>query len=138
MNKLLFLTLKNQMQMILGRPGYEELVKESIQFNPITAILGPRQSGKTTLARLISNSFTSTFFDLEDPTDYELLISNPKNILNHQKGLVIIDEVQRIPELFPILRVLADNSGADRKFLVLGSASPDLIKESSESLAGRI
>ena len=75
---------------------------------------------------------------MEDTTDYELLISNPKNILNHQKGLVIIDEVQRIPELFPILRVLADNSGADRKFLVLGSASPDLIKESSESLAGRI
>ncbi|HSH19122.1 MAG TPA: AAA family ATPase, partial [Draconibacterium sp.] len=124
--------------MLLNRPDFEAEVRESIDFNPITSILGPRQCGKTTLARIISGSLQSTFFDLEDPADYELLKTSPKNILSQQAGLVIIDEIQRLPELFPLLRVLADNDDPKSKYLILGSASPDLIQKSSESLAGRI
>ncbi len=124
--------------MLIVRKEFETEIKESIAYNPITAILGPRQCGKTTLARIIAKSFNSNVFDMEDPADYELLSSSPKNILAQQEGLVIIDEVQRIPELFPVLRVLADEPNSKRKFLILGSASPDLVRKSSESLAGRI
>ncbi|MCG8520894.1 MAG: ATP-binding protein [Pseudomonadales bacterium] len=110
-----------------------------MEFNPVTAILGPRQCGKTTIARMVSELFTeSTMFDLEDPSDYELLKSTPKLVLTGIVGTIIIDEIQRLPELFPLLRVLADEPGSNRKFLILGSASPDLIRKSSESLAGRV
>ena len=124
--------------MLLNRPDFETEVRESIDYNPITSILGPRQCGKTTLARMISASMPGTFFDLEDPADFELLSTSPKTILSQQNGLIIIDEVQRLPELFPLLRVLADNQDSKNKYLILGSASPDLIQKSSESLAGRI
>ena len=123
---------------LFKRPDFETEVKESIGFNPITSLLGPRQCGKTTLARMISDEVKSTLFDLEDPTDFELLKTSPKTILTQQEGLVIIDEIQLIPELFPLLLVLADNPDSKCKFLILGSASPGLIQKSSESLAGRI
>lgn len=125
--------------MLLSRQNFEKEIKDSIDFNPVTAILGPRQSGKTTIARIIANLFPqSNFFDLEDPVDYELLKSNPKIILTGIEGIIIIDEIQRISELFPLLRVLADEPNSKRKFLILGSVSPDLIRQWSESLAGRI
>ncbi len=124
--------------MYLGRSFFEQQIIDSIQRNPVTAILGPRQCGKTTIARRIAESFDSVMIDLEDPSDFELLAVSPKIFLEQQKGLVIIDEAQRMPELFPLLRVLADQTGQERKFLLLGSASPDLLRNTSESLAGRI
>ena len=124
--------------MLLNRFNFEEEIRESIEYNPVTAILGPRQCGKTTLARIIAGSIKSTIFDLEDPADFELLKNSPKIILTQQEGLIIIDEIQRLPELFPLLRVLADAPDLKTKFLILGSASPELIRNSSESLAGRI
>lgn len=124
--------------MQINRPQFETEVWESLSYNPVTAILGPRQCGKTTLARSISETIKSTLFDLEDPADFELLKSNPKQIFNRLEGLVIIDEIQRLPELFPLLRVLADVLDSKRKYLILGSVSPDLIRNTSESLAGRI
>lgn len=124
--------------MYLGRSFFEQQIAESIQRNPVTAILGPRQCGKTTIARKIAEAYESVMFDLEDPVDFELLSVSPKVFLEQQKGLVVIDEAQRVPDLFPILRVLADQTDSGRKFLLLGSASPDLLKNTSESLAGRI
>jgi predicted AAA+ superfamily ATPase len=100
---------------------------------PVTAILGPRQSGKTTLAREFS---AQHFFDLENPTDRAML-AEPKLVLEPLAGLIVIDEIQRIPELFPLLRHLVDTR-PDQRYLILGSASRDLIRQSSESLAGRI
>ncbi len=103
------------------------------------AILGPRQVGKTTLARAIAVGWKgrTTTFDLEDPRDIERL-SDPTTALRPLRGLVVIDEIQRRPDLFPILRVLADRDPRPVRFLVLGSASPGLLEQSSESLAGRI
>jgi predicted AAA+ superfamily ATPase len=110
---------------------------------PVVALLGPRQSGKTTLARGLARSGRWPFdeglnyFDLEDPAHVERLAS-PRLALENLCGLVVIDEVQQRPDLFPILRVLADREGSPARFLVLGSASRDLIRQGSESLAGRI
>lgn len=124
--------------MYLNREVFEQQIRDSIQNNPITTILGPRQCGKTTIARKIAESYASVLIDLEDPADFELVSVSPKAFLEQQKDLVVIDEAQRMPELFPILRVLAAQKKAGRKFLLLGSASPDLIKNTWESLAGRI
>lgn len=124
--------------MYLFRPEYEAEIIQSMAVNPITAILGPRQCGKTTIARKLAADNPSVFFDLEDPDDFELLRSSAKQILSQQTGLVVIDEVQRLPEIFPLLRVLADQPDTNRKFLLLGSASPELMRNSSETLAGRI
>lgn len=103
------------------------------------AILGARQVGKTTLAGqlLARQSGPVTRFDLEDPDDLARL-GEPKLALGSLAGLVVLDEVQRRPDLFPVLRVLVDRPGAKARFLVLGSASPELLRQSSESLAGRI
>lgn len=109
----------------------------ALQSNPIVALLGPRQCGKTTLARMISQEMAPIYFDLEDPTDL-MKLTNPKLMLQHQKGLIILDEVQRKPDLFPILRVLVDQPDFQGTFLILGSASPQLVKGVSESLAGRV
>lgn len=105
----------------------------------IVAILGPRQVGKTTLARQVMarRRGPATVLDLESPADMARL-AEPMLALRQLKGLVVLDEVQRRPELFPVLRVLADRPGRPARFLLLGSASPDLLKQSSESLAGRI
>ena len=105
----------------------------------MVAILGTRQVGKTTLARqyLASHPGPSTVLDLEDPADLARL-TNPMLLLRGLTGLVVIDEIQNRPELFPILRVLADRPDIPARFLVLGSAGPDLLRQTSESLAGRI
>ena len=104
------------------------------------AILGPRQIGKTTLARQVTESYhtQSHHFDLENPATLSRIQEDANLALKDLKGLIIIDEVQRAPDLFPLLRVLSDRRPRPARFLVLGSASPDLLRRSSESLAGRI
>jgi len=103
---------------------------------PVTALLGPRQCGKTTIARDFARRHRAEYFDLEDPVSLRRL-SDPLRALSHVRGLIVIDEIQRSPELFPILRVLADRHPLPARFLVLGCASPDLLRQSSESLAER-
>jgi predicted AAA+ superfamily ATPase len=105
----------------------------------VVAILGARQVGKTTLARAVARRWPKpvTFFDLEDPAELALL-RDPMLALRDRRGLIVLDEVQRRPELFPVLRVLADRPKRPARFLVLGSASPEMLRQSSESLAGRI
>lgn len=98
---------------------------------------GPRQCGKTTLARQLVDEESVNYFDLEDPAGLARL-DEPMTALRPLKGLVVIDEVQRRPELFPVLRVLADRRDIPARFLILGSASGDLLRQSSESLAGRV
>ncbi|HBM15716.1 MAG TPA: hypothetical protein DD381_05140 [Lentisphaeria bacterium] len=108
-------------------------LKELIKLFPVTAILGTRQCGKTTLSKELNCDY---YFDLENPKDLAKL-ENPMLIFEHLEGVAVIDEIQRKPELFPLLRYLVDNN-QKLKFLILGSASKDLINKSSESLAGRI
>ena len=117
----------------LPRPRELEAVRAGLRRAPITALLGPRQCGKTTLARSLK---AEHFFDLEDPRNLARL-DEPQTALETLTGTVVIDEVQRKPELFPLLRVLADRQRSTR-YLLLGSASPELVKEVSESLAGRV
>lgn len=120
---------------MISRSGYLKQLMTAIERSPVTALLGPRQSGKTTLARMISNELDSSFFDLESRQDVQRL-QNPELALSSLQGLVIIDEIQRMPHLFDVLRVLADRESA--RFLILGSASPEVVKGVSESLAGRV
>lgn len=124
--------------MIIPRTPEIELLKKRLKDYRIVAILGPRQCGKTTLSRQFSSQWPSniTVFDMENPLDAQRL-EDPLLALEDLKGLVIIDEIQRRPNLFPVLRVLLDRS-SKTKYLILGSASKDLIRQSSESLAGRI
>jgi len=123
---------------IVKRPIYLSEVKRLLRIHPVAAILGPRQCGKTTLARQLSaNRSAITYFDLEDETDLARL-ETPKLALESLRGWVVIDEVQRRPRLFETLRVLADRRPLPARFLILGSASRELIHQSSESLAGRI
>lgn len=103
----------------------------------VVALLGPRQSGKTTLARQFVPASSANYFDLEDPIS-QARLAEPMTALANLSGTVVIDEIQRMPDLFPILRVLADRAALPARFLILGSASPDLLKQSSESLAGRM
>lgn len=124
----------------MERPGYLSNIERAFAVHPVVAILGPRQCGKTTLARMFARQpgvGPVTFFDLEDPTHLARLES-PKLALEDLQGLVVIDEVQRSPRLFEVLRVLVDREGNPARFLILGSASRDLIRQSSESLAGRV
>jgi hypothetical protein len=104
-----------------------------IDMFPVTAILGARQCGKTTLAKQMRYDH---YFDLENPRDVSAM-ENPQLVLEKLRGLVVIDEIQRKPDLFPLLRYLVDNQ-KELKFLILGSASKELIRQSSESLAGRV
>ena len=101
------------------------------------ALLGPRQCGKTTLAQILSDGSDSLYLDLEKPVDRRRLES-PMQLLEGRSDLVVLDEIQRLPELFEILRVLADDPQTPGQFLILGSASPDLVRGVSESLAGRV
>jgi len=109
----------------------------ALRGSPVVALVGPRQCGKTTLARALASARRSVYFDLEDPLDLERLVQ-PKLALAELDGLVVIDEIQRRPDLFQVLRVLADQPRPRRRFLILGSASPELLRQGSESLAGRI
>ena len=106
---------------------------------PVVALLGARQVGKTTLARQIAAAHTEpvAWFDLEDPADLARL-GDPGLELRPLHGLVVLDEIHRLPGIFPLLRVLADRPGLPARFLVLGSASTDLLRQTSESLAGRV
>lgn len=116
-----------------------ETLESRLKEVPVVALLGPRQCGKTTLARQFARQHSSTpahFFDLEDPRDLARL-ENPTLALEGLKGYVIMDEIQRRPDLFPVLRVLVDRQ-PELRYLILGSASQDLIRQGSESLAGRI
>ncbi|MDH5700658.1 MAG: ATP-binding protein [Nitrospirota bacterium] len=112
-------------------------LKAAIQRSRVVVLSGPRQCGKTTLARELLSEDSVNYFDLEDPASLARL-DEPMTALRPLKGLVVIDEVQRRPDLFPVLRVLADRKGTPSRFLMLGSASGDLLRQSSESLAGRM
>jgi predicted AAA+ superfamily ATPase len=113
------------------------LVRAVLRRSRVVALLGPRQCGKTTLAREFVSPDSLNYFDLEDPQSLARL-TEPSIALRPLKKLVVIDEVQRRPDLFPLLRVLADRRPLPARFLILGSASPDLLRQSSETLAGRI
>ena len=122
---------------MLSRPWLLERLRAGLKMSPAVVLLGPRQCGKTTLARELAVKSKSTYFDLENPVDLARL-SEPMTALEPLRGLIVIDEVQRHPDLFPVLRVLLDRKPARARFLVLGSASPELLRQSSETLAGRI
>jgi uncharacterized protein len=113
------------------------LVQSALRRSRVVALLGPRQCGKTTLARQFVSPESLNYFDLEDPGSVARL-SQPDLALRPLKKLVVIDEVQRRPDLFPLLRVLADRRPLPARFLILGSASEDLLQQSSETLAGRL
>jgi uncharacterized protein len=123
--------------MLLPRAGIRQEIATALGRSRIVALLGPRQSGKTTLARMFMGPGERSYFDLEDPASLARL-SEPMTALSELEGLVVIDEIQCAPHLFPILRVLADRVPLPARFLILGSASPDLVKGASESLAGRM
>lgn len=124
----------------MQRAQLVERARAALARAPVVALLGPRQCGKTTLAMELTRGIRKprpTYLDLEHPRDLAFL-DEPMTALSPLRGLVVIDEVQRRPELFPILRVLADRRPRTARFLVLGSASPELLRQSSETLAGRI
>ena len=121
------------MEIVERAQDLEAVVKPDSRPSPVTAILGPRQCGKTTLARAFNADHA---FDLENPRDVARL-EQPQLALEDLRGLIVIDEIQRLPDLFPLLRYLVDRD-VDQKYLILGSASRDLIRQGSETLAGRI
>ena len=122
---------------MIPRNSTHTTIVTALERSRIVALLGPRQCGKTTLARQFVPPDSTTYFDLEDPLSLARL-DEPMTALRDLTGLVVIDEVQRRPELFPFLRVLVDRTPLPARFLILGSAAPDLLRQSSESLAGRM
>jgi len=122
---------------MIERPSYITEIQAALQRSRIVALIGPRQSGKTTLAQMFVSCDSVNYFDLEDPVSLTRL-EEPMTALRDLTGLIVIDEIQRRPDLFPILRVLADRHPLQARFLILGSASPDLVRKASESLAGRL
>jgi predicted AAA+ superfamily ATPase len=122
---------------MIDRSYFIYQIQTALQRSRIVALIGPRQCGKTTLAQSFVQSNSQNYFDLEDLASLARL-EQPVTAFRDLNGIVVIDEIQRRPDLFPILRVLADRQPLPSKFLILGSASPTLIKNASESLAGRI
>lgn len=122
---------------MLKREAIQQKIQTALTRSRVVALVGPRQSGKTTLARQFVDADSINYFDLEDLTSLARL-EEPMTALQDLQGLVVIDEIQRKPELFPILRVLCDRDPLPARFLILGSASPELTRGASESLAGRI
>lgn len=122
---------------MIARPEAAARLKTALAENPVGALLGPRQCGKSTLARDFAGGTEARWFDLEDADDRAAL-RQPELALKSLEGLVVIDEIQRQPELFNVLRPLADRHGTPARFLVLGSASPEIVRGVSESLAGRV
>lgn len=124
---------------MIARTRHSQIVQDLLTRHPVVALLGARQVGKTTLARTLVELQAGpvTLFDLEDPVDLARL-EDPGLALRPLKGLVVLDEAQRRPDVFPLLRVLADRPDLPARFLLLGSSSPDLVGRISESLAGRV
>jgi hypothetical protein len=122
---------------MIARPALLVETRRALRRSRVVALVGPRQSGKTTIARQIVAAEAIGYFDLEDPASLARL-AEPVTALAGLKGVVVIDEIQRRPDLFPVLRVLADRAPLPARFLILGSASPQLLRQSAESLAGRI
>jgi hypothetical protein len=122
---------------MIERPTYLKQLAAAVRRSPVTALMGPRQCGKTTLARMFQQGKNASHFDLESQADLQRL-QNPEMMLGALKGLVVLDEIQVMPALFNVLRVLADRPRNPARFLILGSASPDILKRTSESLAGRV
>ncbi len=123
--------------MQIRRSRLHDAVAAALRRSRGVVLVGPRQVGKTTLARSFVPADSPNYFDLEDPR-VEAQFEAPLTALEALRGLVVIDEVQRTPEIFKVLRVLIDREAAPAKFLLLGSASPSLLRQSSESLAGRV
>ena len=121
----------------IPRPRHKQAIVEALERSPIVALLGARQCGKTTLARDVAGG-SATLFDLESSADRQALTAAPEQTLGSLRGLVILDEVQTLPALFPALRVLADRDPSPARFLILGSASPEIVRGASETLAGRV
>jgi hypothetical protein len=122
---------------MIKRTHLHQSIQTALDRNRVVALIGPRQCGKTTIARQFIQPTSVNYFDLEDPFSLARL-DQPMSTLQDLNGLVVIDEVQRRPDLFPVLRVLVDRNPLPARFLILGSASPALLRQSSESLAGRI
>ena len=121
---------------MIERSYYLQAIRKALSRSRVVVLTGPRQCGKTTLARQFCPPDSPAYFDLEDPAHLAML-DEPMTALRPLRGIVVIDEVQRKPELFAVLRVLADRHPLPARFLILGSASPTLLRQSSESLAGR-
>jgi uncharacterized protein len=122
---------------MIQRKYYLDRLRVAIGRSPVTALLGPRQCGKTTLAHQLSGELETTIFDIESVPARRRL-QNPELMLGSLSGLVILDEIQEMPELFSVLRVLVDRPENQARFLILGSASPEIVKSASETLAGRL
>lgn len=122
---------------MIYRKGIHDALTSALGRTPVVLLSGPRQSGKTTLARDFLKPDSENYFDLENPLDLRRL-EEPYTALSPLTGLVVLDEIQRRPDIFPVLRVLADRADSSTHYLILGSASGDLLRQSSESLAGRI
>ncbi|MBI1846723.1 MAG: ATP-binding protein [Candidatus Rokubacteria bacterium] len=122
---------------MVERSRWLSALRAALKRSRVTALVGPRQAGKTTLARQIVPENSPAYFDLEDPRGLARL-AEPMMALGPLRGIVVIDEIQRRPDLFPVLRVLADRRPIPARFLILGSATPDLLKPCSETLAGRL
>jgi len=122
---------------VIDRPIYLKRLTAAVKRSPVTALLGPRQCGKTTLARGFGKNKRAAYFDLESQPDLRRL-ENPEMVLGAHKDLVILDEIQAKPELFNVLRVLADRPTQATRFLILGSAAPELVRTASQTLAGRV
>jgi len=122
---------------MIKRPYYLSAIRTALSRSRVVVLTGPRQVGKTTLAREFCDVDSANYFDLEDPAHLAAL-DEPMTALRNLEGTVVIDEVQLRPELFPVIRVLADRKPQPAKFLILGSAAPQLLRQSSETLAGRV
>ena len=124
---------------VIPRLAHLDHLTQGLSQFPVLALLGPRQVGKTTLARQLAATWQGSvrLFDCEDPDD-QARLADPAFVLRPLTGLVILDEIQMRPDLFPLLRVLADRTGTPARFLILGSAAPELLQRTAETLAGRV